>query len=1138
MHTHTHTSPTPARIHRINVSLKNILPIKGTISPLTSILQPDHFVGPHHIPVSVPSALLEKVMAPLTEAIQSSRRHQRGPANRRTPVALLLLVLLLSAVAAVEEARLVAVDMGAEWIKAATFDIGTTPDQPPTASVDIVLNDQANRKSPPCVSFRCSPVRPQQQGTSSSNANSTDDSGVTTTTKALVCERSFAEEALLLAPRFPTQVVCGPAGLLGFTSKEAVDAAAAAKGGGGALSRLASDNHQHNMASFSAASAAERFLYRVSPDTGREAYGVWIPGKSTSTSTSIAGSNSSSDDEGLAFTPEEFTGMLLGHITESVRKMDAERNALPSGRGAAGAQGPRVRHAAVTVPSFSSVAERQAVVDAGEVSGLRVVRLVHSVTAAATALAYYREEQLFTAAGGGGGGGVSPSLPPLNSSGASSSSAPEPPVHVMIYDMGSRQTEAAIFAVTAPGGGATQGTSPRRGGGGRGRIELLAMATNRTLGGASFDRCIADHWDGTFLAGSVFAPLPAEATAAERQEAGKRRTTLLRAASKARERLSANREAPVTVDGVAGGFNGKDLNIRAGEPFSTVLSRGSFEHICAPLFAAAVQVRDAALATAASTGTGTGTASVPSLTSLSRFEVVGGATRMPRLLQLVSAGYRGGVVDRTLNGDEAVAVGSAYLGAAAAGMLLPKYSVREALTNDIGGFLIVSHDTGGKKEKSAGGGFSVLPTLDDNSSSTVSSSSPLTGAQPSLLLFPAHSTSLPATKSITLSGLDRDGAVFALAAPPQLAGAVLNQAAATASGEAAVASPSVCPGCFLQYNTIEGVADAAVLATGLADLLTRKDGSAVVSLDGTDVVLEAAVSESGVPYLRKAYLRAAYTKVVTAAVETGAWAGDDQIADKNGGNSSSGGVAANGTAAADGNATVDGEGREAHSTAAFGNANNDDEGTEDGEVEEVEGDKATATAAATTTTTTTTTTHFHRTFPLRSHVVYPQSAPVASVQPQHGTARPFLPWLPRSINLSPAEIAASRDRLRHLQAVDDYRYACSDLRNSLEGHLISLRLTDQYSGEIDITLDMIAAAAAASRNRNTNSTAAAAEAVPAPSEEAVATADDLLRWRAVVSEMSDWLDDSGESAGRAELAAATARVERLCEGVARILMAA
>lgn len=892
-----------------------------------------------------------------------------------------------AAVGTVEETRLLAVDMGADWIKAATLDASLAPGRPAALSVNILLNDQTNRRSPPCVSFRC--LRRSGEVT---------------------CERSFAEEAMNRQPRFPLQTVCGPAQLLGFTHDEALSAVVAAQAG-----------ENRSTFSLSQAEVDAEFPYHITTND-REGFSVVLP------------RDLMTPGDNMTFSVEEMVGMLLGHMNSLVRKADRERNRQLTDRDSEALSAsthrepatPVVRHAAITIPSHATVAERQAMVDAGSLSGLRVVRLVHSVTAAATALAYNKMEQI------------------LQENSTS-------PVSVLIMDIGSRQTEAAVFQFAkATAKSSAEGGSRRSP---QAILTLLSTATNRTLGGKAFDRCIAQYWDSVFLEGSVMTPFaeggPSGCTAQEKLDVGRRRAALLRAANQARERLSANRETPVTVEGVQ--IPGHS------EAFTTTLSRETFEEVCKELFEAIVNVRDAAIARTQGR-----------VASISRFEVVGGAARMPRVLEMVGRGYRDGVVDRTLNGDEAMAVGTAYLGGTASRMLPTQFLVREALTNSIGFLVTPPLPAGAEGEE----------WEDDYTAQS---------------LFTAHHVNLPAAASVRLKDRTQDF-IFTMAAPPAMV--------ATATLEAQREQRSVvCPGCYVHHYRMQ-VSKAVKRALAVATVLTK--GGTTMTFETSEVVVETAVSESGLPSITKAYLQVNFTKEVRQVIAPT----PPPTANTT-----------NSTSDLDEDASPDAATTEEDAKASDplpeDDMATDADVAEESKPEEEEEQPADVTAAADNVTDTVeeegevniTVSEVTRIFPIYFHALAGRQK---ETMEDNRTV-----WLVRGVNPSPTSIRTSHDRLRHLDSVDTERYACSLLRNNLESDLIALRTSNAWDDELDITAELLT-------EKGVNITTDAERT-------------DVLEWRTVVQELNDWLDDEGDSATKNALTERRKRVASVKKYVQAVL---
>ncbi|RNF04680.1 putative heat shock protein 70 (hsp70) [Trypanosoma rangeli] len=611
--------------------------------------------------------------------------------------ALFLLTWALIVSCAVEAHHVLAVDLGVEWVKAATLGGGSGASINPA----IVLNDQANRKSPQCIAFRFLPY-------------DTDDI-------LQKVERIFFEQALSLEPRFPEQVVCGSSLLAG----RGVWRDVVAVNGTGATGKEAG---QDALLPDDTAS----LTYAVVPHASRDKLAVHIVGGRDKKSV-------------LKFSAEELVGMFFAYL-----KRTAER----------GLDGEPLRHLVLTVSTRASVAQRQTFVDAAAVAGLRTVRLVHGITAAAVQLAYLNAEQLFA---------------PVREKSSK---------YVMVYDMGSRVTEVAVYEF------AQFRQHP-------GTITLLAAVVNDTLGGRAFDQCIARYIERELFPKAnpkAIEPVLALSTPAARKAAA----SLLRAVKSARERLSVNQEAPVVVQGI---------HESDGGDFTTTISRARFAQECAHLFDEAVRLRDAAIAQTKG--------AVPSVRNLTRFEVIGGTTRMPKLLERLSDGY-GRAVDRTLNSDEAAVVGAAYMGAARAGIPVRGFHVVEPLMNDVY--------------------FSLTPPLQDLGAA---------GTPPRRdtrqLLFAKARTLVPEVKSLRLKNRTAD---FTLTLEDH-------------------------GGRFARSTLIYGVNDSIMTAQFLPRRRRVGGGAARgrherLSLEYMEVVVEVTVAESGIPFVSNAYLRVTYEKRTVA----------------------------------------------------------------------------------------------------------------------------------------------------------------------------------------------------------------------------------------------------------------------------------
>ncbi|KAG5488135.1 hypothetical protein LSCM1_08202 [Leishmania martiniquensis] len=981
----------------------------------------------------------------------------------------------------ITETELISVDLGHDSVKVSAWRVpqqlvprseaalgGAAAAAVSLGSASIVLNDQANRKSPPCMAFRY--VRDPTAASNSGGARSGTGPGMLSDgekphlhrddtalrPRGYQLERTFAEEALALAPRFPMQVVCSAAHMLGYTAD--ATSATAAESSIHALKpeqlRVAYSYSVAPLTGWGPAVAApangtDEVQQQRNDVIGRQALGVYVPfftTSSTSDQHAAAGNQrpaSAATANGVLFSPEELTAMLLGYARRTAEKADAADNALGEEdqqllarmrRGAgnhtssADATSVAVRYAALTVPIHSSVAQRQALVDAAALAGLRVVRLVHSTSGAAAQLAYMKSEQVLK---------------------------PDKVQYVMIYDMGSQQAEVAIFGFAALPAAVASRTKRQ------GNMELLALVGNRTLGGAAFDACIAHHWDARYFGRRVLSGAAAseDRSGAARQTAVKERGSLLRAAQRAKEVLSANFEAHVTIDGIHAdpsrfdAVGQQELQQRRvtvtadGGLLSLRLSREDFEGLCKPLFDAAVGLRDDAIAATGGLLRGPGT--------LDRLEVIGGGARIPLLLQRLGEGYRGGVVDRTLNGDEAAVTGTTLLAVSSApralGMrgtqALPRLHVREWLTNAI------------------------------YASAELRSTDAEAAAAPDVrLLFPARNTTLPATRSLRVrlaaaALLPTDSVIVTLYSGPE---ADTAYASRKGSDAAPLADPAVdaasatlvmsCPACYVQVCTVEGVHEAAKQL--LAQETQRSSGPSgtrpsrqQARLAGAEVVVEVVATVSGIPHCGVAYLRADVEVAdagpnVTEGVRSGSsapGAAVEELPHKR--NSSSGegaGVA---------------EGREGDEPGERGG---------EGSIPGHSSDSATAS---------------NESLPSQPHVEVHVEVRVAALplRVSSSAAAAGVGMKRLGYNMNAAELTFSRGRVRALQAMDDARLRRSSLRNEIEGMLLWIKEKHPTWDSHDVQ------------------------------SEATSLSSPLPGWRTTVREVGHWLDDFGDTASVTEL---------------------
>ncbi|KAF0686372.1 Aste57867_21816 [Aphanomyces stellatus] len=230
-----------------------------------------------------------------------------------------------------------------------------------------------------------------------------------------------------------------------------------------------------------------------------------------------------------------------------------------------------IRDWVVTVPMYFAEAQRQAVIDAAEIAGIRVLSLIDENTAAALHH------------------GVS-------------LDAPEPgkPERVLFYNFGSTSLQVSLVEYTSrivPDGFKKNKTIID--------FEVLAKAWDETLGGSQFDLRLADKFADEFnqklKTGEDVRQIP---RAMAKLRAAARKTKIV---------LSANEEIPVVVP-----------SLHADLDFKGHAKRSEFEALCADLFARVLAPVDAVMAK-----------SGLSKSDLKDIEIIGGAVRIPKVQALL-----------------------------------------------------------------------------------------------------------------------------------------------------------------------------------------------------------------------------------------------------------------------------------------------------------------------------------------------------------------------------------------------------------------------------------------------------------------------------------------------------------------------
>ena len=301
------------------------------------------------------------------------------------------------------------------------------------------------------------------------------------------------------------------------------------------------------------------------------------------------------NDEKMVLSPEELTAMLLGGMSNTIASWAGQRS---------------VADLVLSVPHFFTDKQRRALLDAAKIAKLNVLSLINDNTATALAGIWKSARNMFHATD---------------------------KQHVMFVDMGHSQFTVSIVAFV------------------QGKLQVVATACDRTLGGRAIDGALVDKFAQEF----------SEKHKADPRTNPKALIKLTKACAKAKTTL--------TPEGVAFANVNVEFLMNDTDFRSKVLIE-DFEEMCAPLVARIAGPIEKALAQSGLTAE-----------DLHAVEIVGGSTRVrcikreiARVLKLDTSKTNYGL-STTLNADECVAKGCALYCA----MLSPAFRVKEFAVGDI-----------------------------------------------------------------------------------------------------------------------------------------------------------------------------------------------------------------------------------------------------------------------------------------------------------------------------------------------------------------------------------------------------------------------------------------------------------------------
>jgi len=255
----------------------------------------------------------------------------------------------------------------------------------------------------------------------------------------------------------------------------------------------------------------------------------------------------------------------------------------------------------LSVPAWFTDSQRRALIDAGDIAGLKVLRLINDTTAAAL-----------------GWGITKTDLPPPE----------EKPKRVVFVDIGHSSYTASVVEFK------------------KGELAVKSTAFDRHFGGRDFDKAIIDHFAKEFQAKYKI----------DVNSNPKARFRLAVAAEKLKKILSANAQAPISVESIM-----NDVDV-AGQ-----MKRDELEELVKPLLDRASVPLEQALAEAKLKPE-----------DIDAIELTGACTRVPALKERIQK-FFGKPLSFTLNQDEAVARGCAF----ACAIISPVFRVRDFSIHDI-----------------------------------------------------------------------------------------------------------------------------------------------------------------------------------------------------------------------------------------------------------------------------------------------------------------------------------------------------------------------------------------------------------------------------------------------------------------------
>lgn len=267
----------------------------------------------------------------------------------------------------------------------------------------------------------------------------------------------------------------------------------------------------------------------------------------------------------------------------------------------------------LTVPVYYNQAERKALLDAANMTGMNVLQLMNDNTAVALNYGIFR-----------------------------ASSFNSTPKHIVFYDMGASHTTATIvsYSTTKVKDRGYAETVPQ--------VAVKGVGFDVALGGLEMDIRLRDHLVQAFK--------KLHKTKKDITENPRSMAKMLKEAKRVRQVLSANNEHLAQIENV---FEEKDFRVK--------VTRSLMEEQCADLFSKVYEPVQMALNAAAMT-----------MDDIDSIILMGGGSRIPRVQELLLKHSGKTELGKSINTDEAAALGAVYKGAdLTAGFKVKRFIVKD-----------------------------------------------------------------------------------------------------------------------------------------------------------------------------------------------------------------------------------------------------------------------------------------------------------------------------------------------------------------------------------------------------------------------------------------------------------------------------